>query len=159
MRGEIMDDCTSQFKITFTRGWVNFFALRGSDEVIQTKLVPQEKQRSQVPRAVLLMDNCSAHVSDDLIRILTEAKVHLITFVPHATQIFQVLVLTIFGVPKRCPRYDLPFDKENATIKIMIKVNDDFRQTMARPMSGEHFVHLDLSLTWEESRMGFCLTT
>jgi hypothetical protein len=35
-RGEIMDYCTSQFKITSTREWVNSFVLRYSDEVRQT---------------------------------------------------------------------------------------------------------------------------
>jgi hypothetical protein len=40
-RGEIMDYSTSQFKIKSTRGWVNSFVLRHSDEVIQ-KSGPQE---------------------------------------------------------------------------------------------------------------------
>jgi hypothetical protein len=37
--------------------------------------------------AVLLMDmdNCSTHVRDDVIRILTEARVRVITFAPHTT--------------------------------------------------------------------------
>jgi hypothetical protein len=35
------------------------------------------------------MDHCSAHVIDDVIRILTEASVRAITFAPHRTQIFQ----------------------------------------------------------------------
>jgi hypothetical protein len=66
--------------------------------------------------AVLLKDNRSAHVSDDVIHILTEAIVRVTTFAPHATQVFQVLDLTLFGVPKRCPRYELPFDFDNATV-------------------------------------------
>jgi hypothetical protein len=48
-----MDDCTSQFKIKSTRGWVNSFVLRHSDEVIQTKSGAQEWQRSQVPGVFL----------------------------------------------------------------------------------------------------------
>jgi hypothetical protein len=59
--------------------------------------------------AVLLMDDCSAHASDDMIRILIEARVGVITFAPHTTQVFQVLVFTFFRVPKRCPMYELPF--------------------------------------------------
>jgi hypothetical protein len=50
---EIMDHCTAEFKIKFTRGWVNSFVLRHSDDVIQTKSAPQEDQRLQVPRAFL----------------------------------------------------------------------------------------------------------
>jgi hypothetical protein len=75
--------------------------------------------------AALLMDDCSAHVSDDVIGILTEAKVRVITFAPHTTQVFKVLDLTIFGVPKRCPRYELPFDDDHATVKFIMKVYHD----------------------------------
>jgi hypothetical protein len=48
--------------------------------------------------AVLLMDNCSAHAPDDVIRLLTEARVRVITFAPHTTHIFQILDVTLFGV-------------------------------------------------------------
>jgi hypothetical protein len=83
--------------------------------------------------AVLLMVHCSDDVSDDVIRILTEARVRVITFEPHTTQVFQVLDLTLFGVLKRCPRDELPFDENNATVKVITKVYHDFTQTMARP--------------------------
>jgi hypothetical protein len=56
--------------------------------------------------AILLMNNCWADVSDDVIRILAEARVGVINFAPHTTQIFQVLDLTPFGVLKRRPRYE-----------------------------------------------------
>jgi hypothetical protein len=74
--------------------------------------------------AVLLMDNCSAHVTDDVIRLLTEARVRVITFTPHTTHIFQVLELTLFGVLKRRPRNELPFETDNSTVKYIIKVHD-----------------------------------
>jgi hypothetical protein len=54
--------------------------------------------------AVLLMDDCSDHVSDNVIHILTEARVRVITFAPHPMPVLQVLDLMIFGVLKRCPR-------------------------------------------------------
>jgi hypothetical protein len=54
--------------------------------------------------AVLLLAHCSADVSDDVIRILTEARVRVITFAPHTSKVFPVLDLTLFGVLKRCPR-------------------------------------------------------
>jgi hypothetical protein len=44
-----MDYCTFQFKIKSTRGLVNSFVLRHSDEIIQTESGAQEGQRSQVP--------------------------------------------------------------------------------------------------------------
>jgi hypothetical protein len=83
--------------------------------------------------AVLLMNDCSAHVSDDVIHILTEARVHVKTVGPHTTQVFHVLELTIFYVPKRRPRYELPFDNGNATVKVIMKVSHDFTQTVAHP--------------------------
>jgi hypothetical protein len=66
--------------------------------------------------AVLLMDNCSAYVRDDVIRILTKASVRVITCAPHTTHIFQVLDLTLFDVLKLRPRYELPFDDDSATV-------------------------------------------
>jgi hypothetical protein len=78
--------------------------------------------------AVLLMDDYSAHVGDDVILILTEARMHVITFTLHTTQIFQVCDLTLFGVPKRCQRYELPFDDENATVKVL---GDDWARAIS----------------------------
>jgi hypothetical protein len=83
--------------------------------------------------AVLLMAHCSADVSDDAIRILTEAKVCVTTFARHTTQIFQVLDLTLFCVLKRCPKYERPFDEKNASVNVITKVYHDFTQTMTRP--------------------------
>jgi hypothetical protein len=76
------------------------------------------------------MDNCSSHVTDDVIRFLTDATVRVITFAPYATQIFQVLDLTLFGVLKRRTGYELPFENDNATAKFITRVYHDFRQTM-----------------------------
>jgi hypothetical protein len=70
--------------------------------------------------------------SDDLIRIPTEAKVRVITFAPHTTQICKVLDLTLFNVLKQRPRYELLFDENNATVKVIMKVYQDFTETMAR---------------------------
>jgi hypothetical protein len=44
------------------------------------------------------MANYSAQLSDDVIRILTEARVCVITFAPHKVQVFQVLDLALFAV-------------------------------------------------------------
>jgi hypothetical protein len=78
------------------------------------------------------MTHCSADVSDDVIHILTEARVRVITVAPHTTHVFQVLDLTLFGVLKRCPRYELPFDDDNAIVKVIMNVYHDFAQTMVR---------------------------
>jgi hypothetical protein len=44
-----------------------------------------------------------------------------------------ILDLTLFGVFKRCPRYELPFDGSHATVKVIEKVYHNLTQTMARP--------------------------
>jgi hypothetical protein len=79
------------------------------------------------------MTHCSADTSDDVIRLLTEARVRVIPLAPHVTQVFQVFDLTLFGVLKQCPRYELPFDENNATVKVITKLYRDFTQTMALP--------------------------
>jgi hypothetical protein len=48
--------------------------------------------------AVLFMAHCSADVGDHVIRLLTKARVRVIPFAPHTTQLVQVLDLTLFGV-------------------------------------------------------------
>jgi hypothetical protein len=79
---------------------------------------------------VLLMDNCPSHVIDDIIAVLTEARVRVTTFVPYTTQIFQVLDVTLFGVLKRRLGYKLPFEDEKETVKFIMKVYHDFKQIM-----------------------------
>jgi hypothetical protein len=83
--------------------------------------------------AVLSMDNCSAHVTDDVIRLLTDARVRVIAFTPHATQVFQIPDLTLFVVLKRRTGCALPFENDNATAKFIMSVYHDFRQTMIQP--------------------------
>jgi hypothetical protein len=80
---------------------------------------------------VLLMDNCLSHVTDDLIRLLTEARVRVITFAPDTTQIFHVLDATLFGALKRRLGDKLPFENEKETVRFIMKVYHDFEQTMA----------------------------
>jgi hypothetical protein len=80
--------------------------------------------------AVLLMDNCSSHASDHVISLLTAARVCIITFAPHAAQIFQILDLILFGVLKRRTGYAGPFGRDKATAKFIMRVYHDFGQTM-----------------------------
>jgi hypothetical protein len=51
------------------------------------------------------------------------------------TRIFQILDLILFGVLKRRPRYELPLETDNSTVKFIMKVYHDFRQTMV-PFNG-----------------------
>jgi hypothetical protein len=72
---------------------------------------------------VLLMNNCASHGADDVIGLLTEARVRVIIFAPHTTQIFQVLNVTLFDVLKRRPRYQSLFEDEKETVKFRMKVS------------------------------------
>jgi hypothetical protein len=73
----------------------------------------------------------SCHVTDDIIiSLLAEARVRVITFAPHTTQICQVIDVTRFGVLKRRLGYKLPFEDEKETVKFIMKVYHDFKQTM-----------------------------
>jgi hypothetical protein len=103
--------------------------------------------------AVLLI----THISDDVIRILTEAMVRVITSAPYTTQVFQVLDLTLFGVLKPCPRYELPFDGNNATVKVIMKVYRDFRQTIIKSNIWRAFLALGLEFDMrrEPDRLSF----
>jgi hypothetical protein len=48
--------------------------------------------------AVLLMDNCSAHVTPEIFGLLGENQVKIVTFAPHTTSILRALDLSVFGV-------------------------------------------------------------
>jgi hypothetical protein len=72
--------------------------------------------------AVLFVDNVWAHVTDDAIHLLIETRVFVLTFAPHTTQIFQVLGLTLLGFLKRHLGYDVPFENDNAAVKLIMKV-------------------------------------
>jgi hypothetical protein len=50
---KIKDHCISQFKASTICNWVNSFILRDPDGIIQTKSVPEEQQRVQVPQVFL----------------------------------------------------------------------------------------------------------
>jgi hypothetical protein len=83
--------------------------------------------------AVLLMDNCSSHVTPDVIGLLTEARIRVITFAPHTMQVFQILDVTLFGALKGHPTYELPFEDDKATVNFIMEVYHDFKQTMVDP--------------------------
>jgi hypothetical protein len=77
-----------------------------------------------------------------MIRLVAKARVRVLTFDSHTTQVFQVLVNIIFDVPKRCLRHELPFDDDNAIVKVIMKVYHDFTRTMIWPNVWETFYAL-----------------
>jgi hypothetical protein len=69
---EIKNYCTTQFRISMTRGWLNSFVLRHSGDVVQTTSTQQEAQRSQVPRAFLerTIWNFNGHVQGCVVKLV-----------------------------------------------------------------------------------------
>jgi hypothetical protein len=82
--------------------------------------------------AVLLMHNCFPHMTPAAIELLSTARVRVVTLAPqpHTTQLFQVLDLTLFGVPKRHGQYQLPLEDEAVSARFIGKLYHDFRITM-----------------------------
>jgi hypothetical protein len=55
--------------------------------------------------AVLLMDTCPGHVTDETVGFLQDDRVRVITWASHTTQIFQPVDISLFGVLKRRGQY------------------------------------------------------
>jgi hypothetical protein len=80
--------------------------------------------------AVLLMDNCSSHMSDDIVAVLIRVRVRIITFTTHTTHIFQVLDVVLFGALKRHATGLETLDEEQPAAAFLLKVYYDFKQAM-----------------------------
>jgi hypothetical protein len=86
-----------------------------------------------------------------MIRLLTRAKVRVITCASHTTHNFQILDLVPFGVLERRPSYALAFENDNATLNVMIKVYRDFKRTTIAPniYGAFHALGLDFDIRRE----------
>ena len=47
--------------------------------------------------AVILCDNCSSHINDDILKDMAQRNIRIITFPPHSSHLFQPLDLVTFG--------------------------------------------------------------
>jgi hypothetical protein len=79
---------------------------------------------------VLLMDNYPSHVSEVTFKLLRDARVRVITWPSHTTQIFQQFDLSLFKVLKQKGQDKLPFDNEQETANFLFHIYRTFRQTM-----------------------------
>lgn len=67
----------------------------------------QEKisdEKENLP-AIIFLDNCKAHLDENLLKILAENKILVITYPPHTSHVFQVLDKLLFGVLKKHKKY------------------------------------------------------
>jgi hypothetical protein len=104
-------------------------------EYIKTIFVPylnelRESEEFEACEAVLLMDNCSPHASDDVVAVLTSIQVQIITFAPHTTRIFQMLDVVLFGALKKHATRLKSLDEEQSAAAFLLKTYHDFKQTM-----------------------------
>jgi hypothetical protein len=89
-----------------------------------------ESEQMNACEAVRLMDNCSPHVSDDIIAVLTNARVTFITFTHHMTHVFQMLDVVLFSALKKYASGLEMWNEESGTVAFIIKLSHDFKQTM-----------------------------
>jgi hypothetical protein len=65
--------------------------------------------------------------------LLNMARVRVVIFAPHITQIFQLLDLTLFGIFKREGRYHLPFGDLGTTVDFVYNVYMKMAKTLSLP--------------------------
>jgi hypothetical protein len=78
--------------------------------------------------AVRLMDNCSPHMSDDVVAVLPRLRVTIITFATYTTHIFQVLHVVLFGALKKHAIGLETSDEEQPAAAFLLKVYHEVKQ-------------------------------
>ena len=61
--------------------------------------------------AILFFDNCSSYLDEELLQILAQHMILVITYPSHASHVFQVLYMLLFGVLKAHKKYIIKNDK------------------------------------------------
>jgi hypothetical protein len=80
--------------------------------------------------ATFLIDNCPSHLTSDIVDFLNTAKVRVITFAAHTTQILQRLRLILFGIFKREGKGHLPFGNLETRVDFVYKVYTKTAKTL-----------------------------
>jgi hypothetical protein len=114
----------------------------------------RESAQFEASEAVLLMDDCSPHVSDDIVAVLTSVPVRIITFAPYTTQVFEILDVVLFGVLKKHPTGLNSLDEEQPAAAFFLKVYHDFKQIMMEINIWGTFVAIGLTHDIEQSPDG-----
>jgi hypothetical protein len=90
----------------------------------------QEMGGFEACEAVLLMDNCSNHMSDNVIAILTRKQVKIVIFASHMTYIFQILDVMLFGALKKYATGLETLNEESWRATFFLKVYRGFKEMM-----------------------------
>jgi hypothetical protein len=107
-------------------------------EYIRTVFLPNLNEQRSLEEfadevADLLMDDCPNQATEEILSLLRDARVRIITWAPHTTRIFQELDICLLGVLKRREKYRLPFDDDRRTTGFLLKIYGMFKQTMIEP--------------------------
>jgi Fe2+ transport system protein FeoA len=95
--------------------------------------------------AVRLMGNCPSHLMQEVLGLLNNARVRIVTFAPHTTHPFQVLDLILFGIFKGRQKYQLPFEDDNDTVAFIEKEYQGFRTAMIDTNIRAAFRHIGVT--------------
>jgi hypothetical protein len=90
------------------------------------------------------MDNCSIYTKPEILQVLAEDRVKVITFPPRAMHIFQALDLSLFGVFKKKINYQLPFQNDETTVGFIKRVFHNLKQSLVEDNVRSAFLHLGL---------------
>jgi hypothetical protein len=126
---------------------------------INTIFVPclnelRESEEFETCESVLLMHNCSPHMSDGLVALPTSVRMGIITFAPHTTQIFQMLDIVLFGAFKKLATGLKSLDEEEPAGAFLLKVYHDFKQTMGEANISRAFAAIGFICDIEQSPYG-----
>lgn len=105
------------------------------NEYIVSVLIPyisslREKEEYSQEPAVLLLDSCSAHIDDEILRILGENGIKAIAFPAHTTNIFQALDLVLFGIFKKKKETQKSTVDQNKQAFLSSKIINAYEETM-----------------------------
>jgi transposase len=97
--------------------------------------------------AVLLMDNCCIHVQAEMLQMLADHRVKVITLPPHTSHIFQ----SLFGNLKKKMNYNLPLDSDETTAGFIKRICQTMQQTVVEDNVQSSFMQIGLHSDVETS--------
>jgi hypothetical protein len=90
---------------------------------------PHELEEFKIYEAVLLIDSCSHHMSDNVVAVLTRMRAKIIIFATQTTHIFQMLDIMLSDTLKKHATGLDMLDEEQPAAAFLLKVYHDFKQT------------------------------
>jgi hypothetical protein len=112
----------------------------------------RDSEEFEAYEAVLSTDNCSPHISDEVVPVFIHARVQIIIFATQTTYIFQILDVILFGPLKNHANGLKMFDEEQSAADFLLKVYHDFKQTMIEVNTWRVFAAIGFTHDIEQSQ-------